>query len=202
MKGRNMDRKLFVFDVGGVVIFHPSVLEGFCKRYNLDIAKVGRDWMMYSKPFMDGFCGPEIMYRMFEHKYNIDLSNDDMMMTYYFPVANQPMIDIINDLRAAGHRVVSGSNTYFGHWEYCKAMEGHPFDCFDKLYASHEIHYTKPDEEFYLHIMKEEGFEPKDSFFTDDYTVNLETASRLGMNTFHYTRNDDEFRAFLAPYLS
>ena len=112
------------------------------------------------------------------------------------------MIDIISELRAAGHRVVSGSNTYFGHWEYCKAMEGRPLDCFDKLYASHEIHYTKPDEEFYLHIMKEEGFEPRDSFFTDDYTVNLETASRLGMNTFHYTRNDDEFRAFLKPYLS
>ena len=50
--------------------------------------------------------------------------------------------------------------------------------------------------------MKEEGFEPKDSFFTDDSPVNLETASRLGMNTFHYTRNDDEFRAFLKPYLS
>jgi putative hydrolase of the HAD superfamily len=197
----SMDRKLFVFDIGGVVIMHPSVMDGFCKRYGLDIAKVSRDWATYSKPMMDGFCGPEIMYRMFEHKYNIDLSNDDVMMTYYYPVANQPMIDIINELRASGHRVVSGSNTYAGHWEFCKAMEGNPLGCFDKLYASHEIHYTKPDEEFYLHILKEEGFRAEDSFFTDDFAVNLESPARLGMTTFQYRRNDDEFRAFLAPYL-
>ena len=197
-----MDRKLFVFDIGGVVVFHPSVMEGFCKRYNLDIAKVSRDWMMYSKPMMDGFCGPEIMYRMFEHKYNIDLSGDDVMMTYYYPEANGPMIEIINELRAAGHRVVSGSNTYAGHWEYCKAMESRPLAFFDKLYASHEIHYTKPDEEFYRYILKEEGFRPEDSFFTDDYKVNIETAAGIGMNTFQYSRNDEEFRAFLKPYLS
>ncbi|MBR6085054.1 MAG: HAD-IA family hydrolase [Spirochaetales bacterium] len=197
-----MDRKLFVFDIGGVVVFHPSVMEGFCKRYNLDIAKVSRDWMMYSKPMMDGFCGPEIMYRMFEHKYNIDLTGDDVMMTYYYPKANGPMIEIINELRANGHRVVSGSNTYAGHWEYCKAMESRPLACFDKLYASHEIHYTKPDEEFYRYILKEEGFRPEDSFFTDDYKVNIETAAGIGMNTFQYSRNDEEFRAFLKPYLS
>ena len=166
-----MDRKLFVFDIGGVVVFHPSVMEGFCKRYNLDIAKVSRDWMMYSKPMMDGFCGPEIMYRMFEHKYNIDLSGDDVMMTYYYPEANTTMIETINMLKAAGHRVVSGSNTYAGHWEYCKAMESKPLACFDKLYASHEIHYSKPDEEFYQYILKEEGFGPEDSFFTDDFPV-------------------------------
>ena len=197
-----MDRKLFVFDIGGVVVFHPSVMEGFCKRYNLDIAKVSRDWMMYSKPMMDGFCGPEIMYRMFEHKYNIDLSGDDVMMTYYYPEANGPMIEIINELRAAGHRVVSGSNTYAGHWEYCKAMESRPLACFDKLYASHEIHYTKPDEEFYRYILKEEGFRPEDSFFTDDFPVNLESPAKIGMKTFLYKRNDEEFRAFLKPYLS
>lgn len=197
-----MDRKLFVFDIGGVVVFHPSVMEGFCKRYNLDIAKVSRDWMMYSKPMMDGFCGPEIMYRMFEHKYNIDLTGDDVMMTYYYPEANTTMIETINMLKAAGHRVVSGSNTYAGHWEYCKAMESRPLACFDKLYASHEIHYTKPDEEFYRYILKEEGFRPEDSFFTDDYKVNIETAAGIGMNTFQYSRNDEEFRAFLKPYLS
>lgn len=197
-----MDRKLFVFDIGGVVVFHPSVMEGFCKRYNLDIAKVSRDWMMYSKPMMDGFCGPEIMYRMFEHKYNIDLTGDDVMMTYYYPEANTTMIETINMLKTAGHRVVSGSNTYAGHWEYCKAMESRPLACFDKLYASHEIHYTKPDEEFYRYILKEEGFRPEDSFFTDDYKVNIETAAGIGMNTFQYSRNDEEFRAFLKPYLS
>ena len=181
---------------------HPSVMDGFCKRYGLDIAKVSRDWATYSKPMMDGFCGPEIMYRMFEHKYNIDLSNDDVMMTYYYPVANQPMIDIINELRASGHRVVSGSNTYAGHWEFCKAMPDRPLDCFDKLYASHEIHFSKPDEEFYTYIMKSEGYSPEQTVFTDDFMENIEAARQLGISTFHYTRDNDELESFFRPYFS
>ena len=104
-----MERRLFVFDVGGVVVFHPSVMDEFCAHYHLDRDEVRSDWAAYSKPFMDGFCGPEIMYRMFEHKYKIDLSDNDIMMTYYHPVANRPMIDLINRLRKSGHRVVSGS---------------------------------------------------------------------------------------------
>ena len=198
----SMDRKLFIFDVGGVVILHPSVIDEFSRCFNLDINKLKEDWNSYSKPFMDGFCTPEIMYRMFEHKYGLDLSGDDIMMTHYHPVANQPMIDLINALRRSGHRVVSGSNTYAGHWEYCKAMPGHPLDCFDKLYASHEIHFSKPDAEFFQFILNSEGFSPEQAVFTDDFAVNIDSARKLGMTTFLYTRDNKALEDFFRPYIS
>lgn len=197
-----MDRKLFVFDIGGVVVFHPSFLAGFSERYGLDLQKVHADWEAYSKPIMDGFCGPELMYSMFEHKYGLDLSDDDVMMTYYHPTANKPMIKLINDLRASGHRVVAGSNTYEGHWECLKAMPDKPLACFDKLYASHEIHYSKPDEEFYRYILKSEGFKASDSFFTDDSLENLESAARVGMTTFRYTQDNRALEEFFRPYVT
>ncbi len=197
-----MDRKLFIFDVGGVVVFHPSFLEGFARRYGLDIGKLHADWEAYGKPIMDGFNGPEIMYAMFAHKYNLDLTGDDVMMTYYHPTVNKPMIDLINALRANGHRVVSGSNTYAGHWEFCKAMPEKPLACFDKLYASHEIHYTKPDEEFYTYILRTEGYEPEQAVFTDDYEENIRTAQKLGLTTFRYTRDNRALEDFFRPYFS
>ena len=196
-----MERRLFVFDVGGVVVFHPSVMDEFSAHYGLDREEVRSDWAAYNKPIMDGFCGPEIMYRMFEHKYGIDLSHDDVMMTYYHPVANRPMIDLINRLRRSGHRVVSGSNTFAGHWEYCKAMPDRPLDCFDKLYASHEIHYSKPDQAFYRYILDTEGFAPEQAVFTDDFPVNIESARKVGMTTFQYTGDNRALEDFFRPYI-
>ena len=198
----SMERKLFVFDIGGVVVFHPSVMDEFSAHYKLDKSEVRSDWAAYSKPIMDGFCGPEIMYRMFEHKYNLDLSNDDLMLTYYHPTVNQPMIEIIKALRRSGHRVVSGSNTYAGHWEYCKAMPERPLDCFDKLYASHEIHFSKPDAEFYQFILNSEGFAPEQAVFTDDFAVNIDSAEKLGMTTFLYTQDNKALEDFFRPYIS
>ncbi len=123
------------------------------------------------------------------------------MMTYYYPVANQPMIDIINELRASGHRVVSGSNTYSGHWEFCKAMPDKPLSCFDKLYASHEIHLSKPDEEFFTHIMKSEGYTPGQTVFTDDSMENIRAAQELGITTFNYTQDNQALEEFFRPYI-
>lgn len=196
-----MDKKLFIFDVGGVVVFHPSFLEGFARRYNLDIRKVYADWVAYNKPIMDGFNGPEIMYAMFAHKYNLDLTGDDVMMTYYHPVPNPPMIRVIEQLRRSGHRVVAGSNTYAGHWEFCKAMPDKPLSCFDKLYASHEIHLSKPDEEFFTHIMKSEGYTPEQTVFTDDSMENIRAAQELGITTFNYTQDNKALEDFFRPYM-
>lgn len=196
-----MDKKLFIFDVGGVVVFHPSFLEGFARRYNLDIRKVYADWVAYNKPIMDGFNGPEIMYAMFAHKYNLDLTGDDVMMTYYHPVPNPPMIRVIEQLRRSGHRVVAGSNTYAGHWDFCKAMPDKPLECFDKLYASHEIHLSKPDEEFFTYIMKSEGYTPEQTVFTDDSMENIRAAQELGITTFNYTQDNKALEEFFRPYL-
>ena len=200
-EGQDMDRKLFVFDVGGVVICYTPILQNLCIKYSLDPAKIREDWAAYSKPLMDGYIGTDVMYRMMENKYGIDLSNDDFMISCYHPEINQPVREAVLALRAAGHRVVTGSNTYAGHWDYCKAMNPSPLDVFDKLYASHEMHFSKPDPEFFEFILKEEGFRAEDSVFIDDSARNLETASALGMKTFNYLQNDDEFGSFLAPYL-
>lgn len=197
-----MDKKLFIFDVGGVVIMHEPPIREFCEKYNLDLNSVHRDWMCYIKPMLDGYLDVDYFYKMLELNYDIDLSNNPIMVTYYHPRENKPVKEIVKKLRASGHKVVTGSNTFAPHWDYLLDMKPSPLDGFDTLYASHEMHLSKPSPAFFRYIAKAEGFDEKDCFFFDDSEVNVDAASSVGMSAFHYTEDNEALLDYLKPYIS
>jgi len=192
-----MNRKLFIFDVGGVIVLHAPTIEEFCQRYQLDPRSVNSDWRAYIKPMLDGFLPVTQFYKALEAKYGIDLSNDNIMLTCYHPATNHGMKKIVAMLRENGHRVVTGSNTFNVHWDYLKSLDPSPLSGFDHLYASHEMHLSKPDVQFYQYIMKAEGFEPQDSFMIDDFEINLQAPRSIGMECFCYHDNDQELLTLL-----
>jgi len=200
-KELGMEKKLFIFDAGGVIIHDTPIIEEFSEKYGIDFDEAFSSWVSYNRPLLDGFMGPEMLYAMLERKFDIDLKDDDILLSCYHPETNVPMKEAIAKLRSSGHRCVTGSNTYSGHWDYLKNMDPSPLDGFDRLYASHEIHLSKPDRQFFEYIMRSEGFEAKDTVFIDDMQRNLDTAKVLGMTTFWYHENNKEFREFLEPYL-
>ena len=63
-------------------------------------------------------------------------------------------------------------------------------DIFHKVYYSHELHMRKPDDEIFLHILEENSLKAGETLFLDDTRENLDTANRLGINTFHVTSPD------------
>ena len=199
---KRMEKKLFVFDIGGVVVIHDSPIVGFCKKYNLPYEEVRNDWKCYLKPMLDGYLEVDSFYRMLELNYGVDLSNDPIMVTYYNPKVNTFMLDVISWLRANGHRVVSGSNTFAPHWNYLLDMNPSPLGVFDHLYASHEMHLSKPNPAFYRYIYRSEGYAPGDSFFIDDAEENIRTAESVGMNAFRYTQDNQALLNYLKPYIS
>ena len=197
-----MDKKLFIFDVGGVVALHRLPLEVFCEKYKLDYRAVNKDWMSYIKPLLDGFLDLKYFYRMLELNYDVDLSKDPIMVTNYHPVANEPLKKIIAMIREKGHKAVTGSNTFADHWDILKAMKPSPLDGFDHLYASHEMHLSKPSLPFYRYIAKSEGFDVDDCFFFDDSPENIDAANAVGMHGFLYKQNNEELLDFIKPYIS
>ena len=197
-----MEKKLFVFDVGGVVVFHDSPIVGFCKTYNLPYDEVHKDWMAYLKPMLDGYLEVDSFYRMLELNYGVDLADDPIVLTYYNPKENVFMTDLIAKLRSKGHRVVSGSNTFAPHWNRVLNMDPSPLREFDRLYASHEMHLSKPSPAFYRYICKAEGYEPGNSFFIDDAPENITAARSVGMNAFRYTQDNQALLDYLKPYIS
>ena len=197
-----MDKKLFIFDVGGVVVFHAYPIEEFAKIYSLDYKAIRQDWISYIKPMLDGFLDVDCFYKMLELNYDVDLKGNPIMVTYYHPEENKPVKDIVKKLRASGHKVVTGSNTFAPHWNFLLDMKPSPLDGFDGLYASHEMHLSKPSPAFYRYIAKAEGFDEKDCFFFDDSEVNVDAARSVGMRAFHYTEDNEALLNYLKPYIS
>lgn len=56
---------------------------------------------------------------------------------------------------------------------------------FEKAYFSHEMAMRKPDPEIFQYVLRREKLNPAETLFIDDSEVNIASASRLGLETFH-----------------
>jgi putative hydrolase of the HAD superfamily len=91
----------------------------------------------------------------------------------------------VEELKAEGMRVVVGTNVIDAH--YNTHIKLNQYGIFHKIYASHLMGIAKPDLSFYFHILKAEGVEAAETFFTDDHKENVDAALKLGINAFLYT---------------
>lgn len=56
---------------------------------------------------------------------------------------------------------------------------------FEKAYYSHDLHLSKPDPEIFKYVLNQNGLKPEETFFVDDILIHIESASKLGIKTFH-----------------
>lgn len=67
---------------------------------------------------------------------------------------------------------------------------------------SHEARCSKPGEAIFRHTIGKFGIDPARTFYVDDLLPNIETAARLGFQTFHYSlAKHRQFEAELAEWL-
>ncbi len=59
---------------------------------------------------------------------------------------------------------------------------------FQDVWFSHEKQMRKPEERFYLGLIKKHRLKPEETLFIDDLDVNIEAAKKLGIQT-HYLSN-------------
>jgi len=110
---------------------------------------------------------------------------EPLLGKFFHPKMNEPVVQIVRQLKAAGMRVVVGTNVIDAHYNiHIKLGQ---YDLFDKVYASHLMGIAKPDPAFYAYILKAEGIAAQDAFFTDDALENVNAAANAGLNAFHYT---------------
>ncbi|MDO9633586.1 MAG: HAD family phosphatase [Paludibacter sp.] len=60
-------------------------------------------------------------------------------------------------------------------------------DLFDKCYYSYEVGAVKPGEEIFLKLLQDAGVKAENCLFLDDGEKNIETAKKLGFNTYLVT---------------
>ncbi|PHM73131.1 glucose-1-phosphatase [Xenorhabdus kozodoii] len=95
------------------------------------------------------------------------------------------VIELMNQLRTQGHRVVVLSNTNRLHVEYCSVHYPEIAASSDFLYLSHDLGMRKPNPEIFEYVLVAEGVAADQAIFFDDLLENVEAAKKTGMNAIH-----------------
>lgn len=102
---------------------------------------------------------------------------------------NEPMWEVVRQLRADGHRLILFSNTNTLHSDYfLKTYE--PFSLFHHHHFSQKTGANKPDPKFYENAIRDYDLVPKETLYLDDLAENIDTGIALGFQCFQYDLND------------
>lgn len=77
------------------------------------------------------------------------------------------------------------------------------YQCFEKVYFSHEIGYRKPEIEAFHYVVKKHALQPSRTLFVDDKKENTDIAASLGMHVWHLdTATEDVTELFTKKELA
>jgi 2-haloacid dehalogenase len=105
--------------------------------------------------------------------------------------------ELIDDLLAAGYRVVGLSNFSTETFPMCQAKFP-VFEKFETIVLSGALGVTKPDPAIYHALCEQVGATPEQIVFTDDAQANVDGAQHVGMHAFFFvdsTQARNELRA-------
>lgn len=173
-----MKKRLFIFDMGGVMCTNTNVIESICEKLGLnkraffEFAKAENfEKIQSGKITMDDF------WRKFSESSGINVL-EDYFETLFNPQRSIKMYQLAEKLKEK-NRVVAGTNTIDSH--YKKHLKNGDYDVFEMVYPSNLIGVAKPNINFYKNILENEKQLPQDTIFIDDNKENVESANKLGI---------------------
>jgi FMN phosphatase YigB (HAD superfamily) len=66
------------------------------------------------------------------------------------------------------------------------------YQCFEKVYFSHEIGYRKPEVEAFNYLLNKHDVQPKRSLFVDDKKFNTDAAAALGFQVWNLQAGEED----------
>lgn len=176
--------KLYIFDMGGVITTTALVEKQMCSILNIS----AEDFKRYSEDifarYSDGEISTKEFWKIFSERSGVDVKTDWWHWLFH-PVRNDKTCDIVKQLRAAGNRVVCGTNTIDSH--YRNHCERGDYEIFDQTYSSFLMSVSKPDVAFWKIILTAENVNPEDAVFIDDKIENCKAAESIGIHAIHFT---------------
>lgn len=182
-----------MFDMGGVVAKHSDTsLErlllrdfGITDRENFTALDPRLPSLLaqHSKAAID----EQQMWEQFSHMTGIAVPKykDSLWGRYFKPELDPHVVEVIEELKKKGYRVVCATNTEEAH--YTHHRDAAQYDIFDAVYASLHLGEAKPDRAFFDKILETEQVKPEEALFVDDLPENCEAAASLGINAIVYS---------------
>lgn len=91
-----------------------------------------------------------------------------------------------------GYRLYVLSNASSSFYQYFPRFA--PFEYFDGLVVSCDIHIVKPDIRIYQYLLETYGLAPEECFFIDDMAANVEGAQKAGISGAVFGGDFEEIR--------
>ncbi|RZA01568.1 MAG: HAD family phosphatase [Sphingobacteriaceae bacterium] len=194
--------KNIIFDYGNVI-------------FNIDFTKVAEAWKQLGINNADKFYGHREQDPVFHLLERGEISVDDFRdrirelsgkpdltdeqidtawntIFLGIPQGNHELLQQVK----AKYRTFLLSNINAIHYDYVHSFLQKEFgmanndDLFEKIYYSHLVGKRKPDAEIFEQVLQENNLNPFETLFIDDSPQHLETAQKLGMQTYLMTAPD------------
>lgn len=112
---------------------------------------------------------------------------------------NKPILPVIGQLDAAGHRLGILTNTCESHWNFLTSQRnGILPEAFDIFIRSYEVGVRKPDAKIYQVAADRAEVAPDEIFFVDDLKDNVEAARAAGFDAIQFTDTTALIRELVA----
>lgn len=188
--------KLFIFDMGGVMVDGFDVVPALASDLGItpDVLRAELDAAGMT-PLHDGAITPLEFWQRYGVLTGRSVAGEPWR-DYFKPVRRPAMYALVRQLQDAGYRVVAGTNTIDPHYAMHEANGD--YAVFDHVYASNLMGVSKPEAEFWRHILGAERVAASDALFVDDLAVNVAGAAALGITAVQYETAEQVSGAVLA----
>jgi glucose-1-phosphatase len=189
-----MPPKALIFDFGNVFA-HFDYLRA-CERLAAPLGFSGRAFLKTARergltPILQQYERGDLTSREFSgavlKMMGLDLSHEAFATAWadIFQL-NEPVAALVEELKAAGHTLILGSNTNEMHATHFRRQFAEPLAYFDHLVLSYQVREIKPAAEFYHACARAAGRSPGECVFIDDMPENVEGARSAGLDGVHY----------------
>lgn len=138
------------------------------------------------RELMDGKINSNEFWVRFSLRYGKKVK-EELFGKFFNPGIIQETKDIIEQLKS-NSRVVCGTNTIDSHYYYL--LNQGSYEIFDEVYTSTLMGISKPDPDFYWHILNKEGIKPENTVFVDDTEENIISAQKIGIDSILFTDSE------------
>ena len=184
--------KNIVFDLAGVVVARNQER---CPQYIIDYfyfinsgEALPEFWDDYDRGTRDidsvAQCLAEFRGSDFE------TAKSRMLEAVTYQEQVDPTAELIAELKAAGYRLFVLSNMSKDYIEFLREMP--VFQHFEGEIVSCEVGLIKPERGIYNLLLDRYNLVPEQTLFIDDRKPNVDAAAEVGINPFHFDRNDPE----------
>lgn len=182
--------KTIIFDFGNVFI-NLDIDNAIKHTFNaFEIEELSEEMIAFNSLYEQGLISTEEFISFYAENFP-KLSKEALIDIWNFMLKDFPKhrLDFILKLKEdANYNLILLSNTNALHIDWIKNSV--PFfedfkNCFHKFYLSHEINLSKPSEDIFNFVLKENKLMASECLFIDDNLDNCKTAQSLGLATWH-----------------